>query len=328
MSKPKVAFYWCAACGGCEEAVVDLDVDILPVVQAVDIVLWPVALDFKKHHIEAMEDGEITVSFINGAIRSEEQEEWAHLLRKKSKLVVAFGSCSHMGGIPGLMNFSTGKAMMDEVYQTSPIIGNTNGAYPRTKCQVTIGEGKEQESVELTLPGMYNRVFTLDQVIDVDYYLPGCAPTKKIIVNAVNAILTGNLPAKGAVLSPNKALCDECRLNDTKPDKFTLKEFKRYHLNEVDPNKCLLSQGFVCMGVATRAGCEGLCINANMPCEGCFGPTDDVKDQGAKFLSAISSMIDADDEEEIMRVIGTIDDPAGTFYRFSLPASILQGKGE
>ena len=23
--KPKVAFYWCASCGGCEEAVVDLE---------------------------------------------------------------------------------------------------------------------------------------------------------------------------------------------------------------------------------------------------------------------------------------------------------------
>jgi len=27
--KPKVAFYWCASCGGCEEAVVDLAEDIL-----------------------------------------------------------------------------------------------------------------------------------------------------------------------------------------------------------------------------------------------------------------------------------------------------------
>ena len=45
--KPKVAFYWCAACGGCEETVVDLGEGILDVVAAVDIVLWPVALDFK-----------------------------------------------------------------------------------------------------------------------------------------------------------------------------------------------------------------------------------------------------------------------------------------
>jgi len=74
-AKPKVAFYWCASCGGCEETVVDLNADVLKVVDAVDIVLWPVALDFKRKDIEAMADGEIAVSFINGAVRLSEQQE-------------------------------------------------------------------------------------------------------------------------------------------------------------------------------------------------------------------------------------------------------------
>src|SRR3970282_1401201 len=47
--KPKVAFYWCASCGGCEEAVVDLAEAILDVVGAVGIAFLPVALDFKRH---------------------------------------------------------------------------------------------------------------------------------------------------------------------------------------------------------------------------------------------------------------------------------------
>lgn len=75
MSKAKVAFYWCASCGGCEEAIVDLDVDLLPLLDKIDIVFWPIALDFKKADVEAMEDGSIAVSFINGAVRSDEQEE-------------------------------------------------------------------------------------------------------------------------------------------------------------------------------------------------------------------------------------------------------------
>ena len=100
MAKPKVAFYWCASCGGCEETVVDLNEDLLKVADAVDIVLWPVALDFKRKDVEALSDGEIAVSFINGAVRTEEQEEMVELLRTKSSLVVAFGSCAHMGGIP------------------------------------------------------------------------------------------------------------------------------------------------------------------------------------------------------------------------------------
>ena len=65
MSKPKVAFYWCASCGGCEEAVVDLDEAVLKVVEAVDIVLWPVALDFKREDVEALPDGGLAACFIN-----------------------------------------------------------------------------------------------------------------------------------------------------------------------------------------------------------------------------------------------------------------------
>ena len=105
MAKPKVAFYWCASCGGCEEAIIDLNEDILKVAELVDIVFWPCAMDFKYQDVRNMKDGEITVAFINGAIRTDEQVEISRLLRKKSQIVVAFGACSHLGGIPGLANF-------------------------------------------------------------------------------------------------------------------------------------------------------------------------------------------------------------------------------
>ena len=84
MPKPKIGIYWCASCGGCEEAVVDLEEQILKVVDAVDIVLWPVAMDFKRKDIEAMPDQSIAVAFINGAVRMSEQEEWVHMLRRKA----------------------------------------------------------------------------------------------------------------------------------------------------------------------------------------------------------------------------------------------------
>ncbi len=71
--KPKVAFYWCASCGGCEESVLDLAEDILMVLDAVEIVFWPVALDFKTKDVEPMPDGSILATMINGAIRTSEQ---------------------------------------------------------------------------------------------------------------------------------------------------------------------------------------------------------------------------------------------------------------
>jgi F420-non-reducing hydrogenase small subunit len=316
--KPKVAFYWCASCGGCEEAVVDLGPDILKVTAAVDIVFWPVALDFKRKDVEAMPDGSITVSFINGAIRMTEQEEMVKMLRKKSQLIVAFGACAHLGGIPGLGNFWNKETIFKKAYHTTFSTDNATGTEPQEKTEV--------DGHELTLPGFFDTVYALNQIIDVDYYLPGCAPHRELILNAVGTILEGKLPAKGAVLSPNKSCCDDCERNKTKPEKLVIKEIKRPYEVIMDPEKCFLAQGIICMGPATRGGCHERCIHGDMPCRGCMGPTDQVYDQGAKFLSAFASILDVKDEKEIDRIISTIVDPAGTFYRFSLPTSILRRK--
>lgn len=317
-SKPKVAFYWCASCGGCEEAVVDLAEKILDVVAAVDIVFWPVALDFKRKDVEAMADGSIVATFLNGAIRTSEQEEMARLLRRKSQVLIAFGACSHLGGIPGLGNLWDRAAIFHRAYLESPSTVNPEGTVPQPNCQ--------QNGHSLTLPVFFDTVRSLDQVVEVDYYIPGCAPPAGIIAKAVQALLSGNLPPKGSVLAGDKALCEECPRKDTRPEKLTLKEFKRPHQILIDPEKCMMAQGLVCMGPATRGGCESRCINGNMPCTGCFGPTDNVRDYGGKALSAIASIIDSTDPAEIESILAKIPDPVGTLYRYSLPASLLRRK--
>ncbi len=323
MAKPKVGFYWCASCGGCEEAVVDLNEDILKVADAVDIVLWPVALDFKRKDVEAMKDGEIAVTFINGAVRLAEQEEMVKLLRQKSGLIVAFGACACLGGIPGLGNFCTRESIFNRAYKEVPSVDNPKGIVPLQETKV---DGRV-----FTLPEFYNTVKTMDQTIPVDYYLPGCAPPPDLIMNAVMAILTGKLPPKGAVLAPNKALCDTCPRKDSKPEKLSIKEIKRPWQIKIDPEKCFLVQGLFCYGPATRSGCGETCVRANMPCRGCFGPLEGVVDQGAKALSMMASILGIEgeekmSEEETQKLIGQIADPAGTFYRFSLPSSLLRRK--
>ena len=320
MAKPKVAFYWCASCGGCEETVVDLNEDLLKVADAVDIFLWPVALDFKKKDVEAMANGEIAVSFINGAVRLEEQKEMVELLRKKSGLVVAFGSCAHLGGIPGLANFWTRDSIFERAYKEAPSVENPEGTTPQTTSTVDVGE--------LTLPEFFDTVLTLDQTIPVDYYLPGCPPPPDLILNAVTAILKGELPEKGSVLAPNIALCDTCPRLESKPEKLTIKEMKRPWEIKIDPDKCFLAQGLFCYGPATRSGCGETCIRANLPCRGCFGPLDGIADQGAKALSMIASLLGIEEEEKMTeddsrKLVDSLADPAGTFYRFGLPASIL-----
>lgn len=317
-AKPKVAFYWCASCGGCEEAVVDLAEKVLDVVADVDIVFWPVALDFKRSDVEAMPDKSIAVSFINGAVRTSEQEEMAKLMRQKSGLVIAFGSCAHLGGIPGLANLWDRKAIFDWYYSKGPSVAKPDGAMPMTKIKVPEGE--------LDLPAIWDTVKSLNQVIDVDYYIPGCPPTPRLFANAVEDVLSGRMPPKGTVLAGKKALCNECKLNITKPDKLLIKDLRRITEFIPDPQKCYLAQGLICLGPVTRGGCEALCINGNMPCSGCFGPLDRTPDPGAKALSYIASIVDIFDQEEARKAMDKVADPTGIFYMYSLPTSKLGRK--
>lgn len=318
MGKPKVGLYWAAGCGGCEESVVDLAEDILTVTGAVDIVFWPVAMDFKYQDVEALKDAELAVVLINGAVRLSEQEHIIKLLRRKSKLVVANGSCACLGGVVGLANFSKGIELINRAYKEVPTVANPLGLTPQSVTR----EGDK----ELELPDFYNTVRSLNMVIDVDYYIPGCPSTPELIKDAFMAILQNNLPPKGAVLADTRALCDTCSRRDTKPEKISIREFKRVYEIEIDPTRCFLDQAIICLGLVTRGGCQERCIKANMPCRGCFGALDNVNDQGAKFLSALASMMDSNDEQELKRIVDSIPDPAGLFYRYSLATSLLRGK--
>lgn len=318
MAKPKVAICWLGSCGGCDEAVVDINEVILGVANAVDLIFWPVALDFKYNSLKALKDGEIILSIINGHVRNSEQEEVAQLLRKKSQMVLAFGACACFGGTPGLANLTTKEDIFNWVYRDAPTIVNPQGNYPQTTTTVN---GKK-----LTLPEFYSRVYALNDIIDVDYYLPGCPPPPHLIMAALSAVLENKLPPRGSTLAPHRALCDSCRRNKSKPERVAIREIKRIHEVEADPDVCFLAQGIICLGPATRDGCGEACMNINIPCRGCFGPVEGVADSGAKFVSALASILDVQSDEDIERITNEIMDPVGYSYRFSLPASILQKK--
>ncbi|HYF92503.1 MAG TPA: oxidoreductase [Symbiobacteriaceae bacterium] len=314
--KLKLAFYWGAACGGCEIAVLDINEHILEVGAIAEILLWPVAVDGKYADIQALPDGSIDVAFVNGAIRNEDNLHLARLLRQKSKTVVAFGSCAHLGGIPGLANLSNRDEIFQRVY--SDLAVNPAGIRPQAGTQVREGV--------LELPVFHNSVRPLAEVIDVDYYVPGCPPTPQMVLGAVNAIATGKLPERGAVIGAgHKTVCAECRR--VKEEK-KVKAFKRIATAIPEPERCMLEQGFICLGSVTRDGCGGRCLKANMPCRGCFGAPEDVADQGARFLSALATIIDANDPQEVADILGQVDDPVGYAYRFSLPASLLKRKAK
>jgi F420-non-reducing hydrogenase small subunit len=336
--KPKLAMYWTASCGGCEISVLNIHEHILDVDSAFDIAFFPCIADFKKKDVEGYPDDYIDVCLFNGAIRNSENEEMAHLLRKKSKIMVAYGSCSTAGGIPALSNLTSKEATLDKIYIDNPSIDNKESIMPQTEYEAPEGM--------LDLPEFYHTVKQLDQVVDVDYYLPGCPPEPHQIWAVLQIVVAalhegGELPPKGAIVGAGtNAVCQECPREKT--EKAITKFYRPYEIIP-DPDLCLLEQGVVCMGPVTRNGCGALCPSVGMGCRGCYGAMDGVEDQGAKMLSAIASVIGAgaedmeekDIEEAIEKVVETMADPAGTFYRFGMSNSLLQrtkingkGKGE
>jgi F420-non-reducing hydrogenase small subunit len=321
LSKLKIAFYWAASCGGCEIAVLDINEKILDVIQIADIVFWPVAMDIKYKDVEAMPDKYIDICFFNGSVRSEEQEHMAKLLRQKSKTLVAFGSCAQEGCIPGLANLHDRKEIFNKVYLESKSISNPKGTVPQVKTEVKEGV--------LKLPEFYDTVRTLDQTVDVDYYLPGCPPPVKLIAKAVDAIAKNELPPKGSVLAPLKSVCDEC---PRKKENKRISKIYRVYEKIPEPEKCLLEQGIICMGPATRSGCGAQCLTVDMPCTGCGGPCPNAPEQGAAMISALASIMGLEEEkekysdEDVEQLMSQIKDPVGTFYMYSLPSSILRRK--
>jgi len=314
MEKLKLALYWAASCGGCEIAQLEIGDKILKLAEAADIVFWPVAIDAKYKDVEAMPDKSIDVCLFNGAIRNSEQEHMARMLREKSKTMIAYGSCAYEGCIPGLANMFNRRLVFERAYLETPSTDNKEGVLPRISCQMPEGE--------LTLPEFYDTVRSLCQTVDVDYIVPGCPPEERTTWLALEAVLEGKLPPKGTVITHNaKSVCDDC---PRKRDVKKVKKFYRTFEITTDPEVCLLEQGLVCAGIATRGGCGAPCLQANMPCTGCYGPMEGVVDQGAAFLGAVASVIDSDDPEEIRRILDDIRDPVGTFYRYSLPASLLR----
>jgi F420-non-reducing hydrogenase small subunit len=258
------------------------------------------------------------LTLFNGAIRNDENLHIAKLLRRKSKILVAFGSCANEGCMPALANLSNIKEIVDTAFTT---ISTDNPSDIRPQPYFSVPEG------ELHIPTLFPIVRTLDQVVPVDYYMPGCPPESPqiaAVIDLVIQVLQGKaeLPPSGSVIGAGgSTVCDECT---RKRDVKKIKKFDRIQFVLIDPEICILEQGVLCSGPATRSGCKALCPAAGSPCIGCYGPAEGALDYGARLLSAVASVVDSNDPVEIEKIFEGIPDPAGQFYRFNLAGSLLR----
>ncbi|MCG2820797.1 MAG: oxidoreductase, partial [Candidatus Atribacteria bacterium] len=285
----------------------------------------PTAFDFKHSDLKELEDKEIDITLHHGTIRTTEHEEIARILRKKSKVLIAFGSCSCFGGIPGLCNLTNKQQIFNTVYGENLSVANKENIFPEEKLLI-------DKNKSITLPHLFDTGKTLKQLVEVDYFIPGCPPPMQLIEGLIplmkDVLEDAQLPEKGTVFGSKKTLCDECPL---KKENKMISEIVNPVTAIVDPERCLLEQGILCMGPVTRGGCEAKCINVLMPCRGCMGPGPETEDQGVKMISAIASILGVKDEEnltdqQIEDLLSGIKDIIGTFYRFTLPDALLNRK--
>jgi NAD-reducing hydrogenase small subunit len=164
--RKRIATAWLGGCSGCHMSFLDLDLRLIDLLTAADLVFSPIA------DIKAFPEG-VDVTLVEGAVANDDNLALAKRIRANSRIVASFGDCAVTGNVTGLRNHIPVDELLTALYKEGP------GAAPRD------GEGTD------ALPELLPRVLPLHQVIAVDAFIPGCPPDPDRIWAAVTALLEG-----------------------------------------------------------------------------------------------------------------------------------------
>jgi F420-non-reducing hydrogenase small subunit len=276
----KIAIDTLSGCSGCEISLLNAGVGFIRLLQDMEIVHMPILMDNKYFGYNGVEPGiefpKADIGIICGAVRNEEQLRVAEEMREKCGIVVALGTCAGYGGIPALINLFEDRDLFRRYYRTAEA---TDAAPNPTE----------------TIPTFLERTYALDEKIKVDAWIPGCPPHSDHVSAAIEKLMKGET----SVL-PTQSVCDSCPAK--REGKGSVQRIRRFTRNaRYQPDKplgemrCLLEQGFLCMGPVTLAGCAGnqggapRCIDVRVPCRGCYGPVRRGGNQLLDMLNALAS---------------------------------------
>jgi F420-non-reducing hydrogenase small subunit len=244
-----------------------------------DILHMPILMDHKYFGVggptQQIDIPKAGVGLISGGLRNEQQLRIAEKMRRQCDIILAFGTCAAYGGIPAMMNLFEDEDLFRRYYRTA--------------------EGTDAAPDPLqVIPPFLERTFALDEKIGVDFVVPGCPPHPDSIASALESILEGKSPQL-----PLVSVCDSCPAK--REGKGSVQRIRRFVKNaRYQPDKpisemrCLLDQGFLCMGPVTLAGCAGMnggpprCIEARVPCRGCHGP---VRKGGNQIMDMLNALV-------------------------------------
>jgi F420-non-reducing hydrogenase small subunit len=284
---------WLSDCGGCHVAIVDVHEKILDILGAVQIQHCPVLTDIKDYpHAD--------IGIISGAIRTEHDRHVAQEMRASCDRIIAWGTCAIYGGIPGAALAHSREEILEAVYTKNPTT-NSNKA----PCsQVALLE---------------KRVIPLDEVIDVDMYLPGCPPHAAFIFDALLALVEGRTPK-----ARQETVCARCTRSMKKSGETRLKS---NHDGIPDPDVCLLSQGYVCLGSVTLDRCLSPCPGQGVMCTGCAGPTMQIltephRDLRTEVADRMSRLTEIPREE----IVASMERSGKSHYAYAMASRMVGEK--
>ena len=284
---------WLCDCGGCHVALVDLHEKILNVLESVEIQKCPVLTDEKLYP-------EADIGILTGSIRTEHDRHAAEEMRKKCKTIIAFGTCAVYGGLHGAGLAHSREEIMDHVYRKSPT--TTTDFLPDSE-----------------ITSLEKLVTPIDEVIDVDLYLPGCPPHAHFIFEGLSSLIDNRQPK-----ARQETVCAGCKRTMKKTE---VTEIKASHEGMPDDDTCFLSQGYICLGSVTLDRCLAPCPNHGVMCSGCAGPTmqilteptHDIRTEISEWMSRLTK-IDA-------QAIKThMEKSAKTHYAYAMATKMIGNK--
>ncbi|MBN2719093.1 MAG: methyl viologen-reducing hydrogenase [Deltaproteobacteria bacterium] len=293
MKKVKLNTEWLSVCGGCHVAIVDLHEKILDVLGAVDVQHSPVLTDIKDYP-------KADVGIVTGAIRNEHDRHNAIQMRKSCDLIIAFGTCAVYGGIPGAGTVHSSDDLMHTAYTTSKTTHTTHMPSER-------------------VDRLSARVTPIDEVINVDLYLPGCPPHANFIFEALTSLVKGKSPKVG-----ERNVCAACKRKMMRQPVTAIKNPLR---DFPDRDTCLMCQGYICLGSVTLDRCLAPCPNTGVACTGCAGPSiqvlrepnRDLRTEVAQRMSRLTE-IPADD------IVRVIERGAKNYYSYAMASGMIGQK--
>ncbi len=164
-NKIKIATASLCGCFGCHMSLLDIDERLIDLVKLVEFDRSPFT-DIKTI-------GDCDIGIIEGGVANAENVEVLREFRKQCKTLVAIGACAIDGGIPALRNGFTLKECLQESYVDG--IGIDNPMIPS----------------DPELPLLLNKVQPIQEVVKVDYFVPGCPPSADTIWTFLTELIEG-----------------------------------------------------------------------------------------------------------------------------------------